>query len=275
VKSEQEWSNDLSLVSGQDSRTTTEIVRDLRLDFKKSIDLHVQPLVPLLPGSSTLAVAPPFPLHSAPEENILRVCSSLRPKAYDAASAAKEKELRALLEPLTARFVSSWAVSLPDRNPDIDLILEDAASNAVAFIELKWIRKPWRPAEQIARDEDVLKGVRQLNRIRSFLNAQPNYLRNRDVLKNGLTQYGSINYLLVARDHWKWVDPTADFCVLEFETFVQGLQQPIPLPALIDDLRKYEWLPVEGRDFIVRYDSATVNGVSVESETYYAMDTFK
>ena len=31
------------------------------------------------------------------------------------------------------------------------------------------------------------------------------------------------------------------------------------------DLHVYEWLPVEGRDFVVRFDRATVNGVSIES----------
>jgi hypothetical protein len=39
----------------------------------------------------------------------------------------------------------------------------------------------------------------------------------------------------------------------------------------MSDLLRYEWLPVEGRDFRVQYDTATVNGVSIQSEVFYTI----
>jgi hypothetical protein len=37
----------------------------------------------------------------------------------------------------------------------------------------------------------------------------------------------------------------------------------------MSELMSYQWLPTEGRDFVVRYDRATANGVAIESEVFY------
>ena len=42
--------------------------------------------------------------------------------------------------------------------PDIDLLIVDERTSALAVIELKWIRKPVKRAEIPVRDAEVLKG---------------------------------------------------------------------------------------------------------------------
>jgi hypothetical protein len=34
-------------------------------------------------------------------------------------------------------------------------------------------------------------------------------------------------------------------------------------------LQDYEWLPVEGRDFYIRFESSTLAGVTIETESFY------
>jgi hypothetical protein len=84
-----------------------------------------------------------------------------------------------------------------------------------------------------------------------------------------MSEYQNVYYLLVARDHWLWVEPTGDRAIVEFEAFVAALSVS-NLHFAMTDLLRYEWLPVEGRDFTVRYDPSTVNGVSIETEVFYA-----
>jgi hypothetical protein len=51
------------------------------------------------------------------------------------------------------------SIELPDKTTEIDALLSDEASSTVVLAELKWIRKPNRTLERIARDKDVEKGL--------------------------------------------------------------------------------------------------------------------
>jgi hypothetical protein len=79
----------------------------------------------------------------------------------------------------------------------------------------------------------------------------------------------NVYYLLVPRDHWLWLDPTDDTAVIEFEAFARVMGGDQDLLSAVHLLLTYEWLPVEGRDFTVRYERATVNGVSMESQIFH------
>jgi hypothetical protein len=76
---------------------------------------------------------------------------------------------------------------------------------------------------------------------------------------------------LVARDHWRWVDPCDQIATVQFDAFERVLARSNDLRAALDELLSYEWLPIEGANFAVRFESATVNGVSIESEVFYAL----
>jgi hypothetical protein len=110
-----------------------------------------------------------------------------------------------------------------------------------------------------------------LDRIRRFLTDNPGYLSAQGKVPRRLADYERIQYLLVARDHWLWVEPTDGLAIVEFEAFATSLGRSPNLRSAIDDLLTYDWLPVERRDFRLQYDRATANGVSIESQVFYAV----
>jgi hypothetical protein len=269
VRSRLDWTRTLSRLSQVASEKCQAIIGDLTFTFPRSIDLHIHPFVPLDSTTTNLALAPQFPLNSRPDENILRVCSNLRPDVFDVTSLEKESETLNLARSVCGQYSPQGPISLPKPNPDIDLLLADEASSTVVIAELKWVRKPTRPVEQTDRDEEVMKGIRQLEQIRRFLTENPDYLSGRRTLQRRLGEYENIYYMLLARDHWLWVEPTNDRAIVEFEAFSAAINRFVSLQSAITDLLRYEWLPVEGRDFTVRYDTSIANGVAIESETFY------
>jgi hypothetical protein len=271
VRSSNNWASTLSKLSGVNLDKCEAIVRDLMFDFSTSVDLHVHPIVPLDASTMNLAIAPQFPLHSRPDENILRVCSLLRPSDFDVTSLEKEPELRSDLGKIDTSYRLQGPITLPSPTPDIDLLVTDEASSTIVISELKWIRKTVRPIERVSRDAEVLKGMRQLEQIRQFLTRYPGHLRTLGKLPRSITEYTTVYYLLVARDHWIWIEPTRDMAIVEFEAFCKALRRTEGLHFAIGDLLKYDWLPQEDKHFRVQFDRATVNGVSLESDVYYSL----
>jgi hypothetical protein len=271
IRSEDNLAATISRLTHVDLQKCRSIVRDLMFDFSNSLDLHIHPIVPLDAGPMNLAIIPAFPLHSRPDENILRVCSLLRPSEFDVTTLAKEQEMRAELEKIGFPYSMQGPITLPNPTPDIDLILTDERSSTIVIAELKWIRKTVRSVEVISRDAEVLKGVGQLEQVREFLTTHPEYLRTQRKIPKSLTEYQNVYWLLVARDHWLWIEPTEKSPIVEFEAFANALRRPEGLHFAMSDLLKYEWLPEEGRNFRVQFDAATVNGVSIENEVYYLL----
>jgi hypothetical protein len=89
-------------------------------------------------------------------------------------------------------------------------------------------------------------------------------------LPRRLQDYAHIHYLLVARDHWPWMEPQDGIALVAYDVFADALLRVGALNNAIE-LLTYDWLPVEGRDFRVQFDRVTVNGVLMESEVYYAI----
>jgi len=68
---------------------------------------------------------------------------------------------------------------------------------------------------------------------------------------------------------WPPEDP---WCLItEYEVLKKRLKGTADLHDTAVELGRYDWLPVEGVDFEIRMDSATVNGVTIEGETYYLL----
>lgn len=160
-------------------------------------------------------------------------------------------------------------VGLPNNLPDIDLLLAHEDSQSVIVAELKWLRKAssgWK--ERIQRKEDFEKGLRQLADIRNFLAQSPQFLSARRMLKRPLNEYLHVEFALIARDFFLWPD-TDHVTVVDYEVFKEALARTVRLSTLIERLKRYEWLPVEGKDFRVVFGPAGVNGVMIETETFY------
>jgi len=263
------WTAALSELSAVPPRKCQSIIGDLTFDFARSLDLHTNPFVPLDSSVATLALAPQFPLHSRPDENILRVCSMRRRDVFDATSLEKEPEMLAALRTTCSQYSLVGPISLPKPLPDIDLLITDERSSTVVVAEVKWIRKTIRPVELIERDADIRKGIGQLTQIRQFLSQNPNHLASHGKLARGINRYANVYYLLIARDHWLWVEPAHNIAIVEFEALSAAFGRARSLHAAVTDLLEYKWLPLEGRDFTVQYDMSTANGVSIESEVFY------
>jgi hypothetical protein len=145
----------------------------------------------------------------------------------------------------------------------------DEDSRAVVVAELKWLRKPsfdWK--ERIHREEDFRKGLRQLSDIRTFLAQNPGFLSRRGKLKSPLNEYQHVSFAFVARDYFLWPE-SDDFIMADYEIFKNAVSQITDLAEVIDKLRAYDWLPVEGKDFRVSFDPVGLNGVTLESEVFY------
>jgi len=265
IRSHDAWEELISELSGLSCQICGSIIRDLTLVAGKSQDLHISPFVPL--GTDVdLIVAPQFPLHSHMEENILRICSDLRPGIYQAMSDEKERDMLVeLKERLKHRDVQG-PINMPNPTPDIDLLIKDEGSSTLVLCELKWSRKSLSSREIISRDAEVLKGVSQLDKIKQYLLRNPKHFAHQRRLPKAFTAYQNVYYLLVPRDHWLWIDPTEDTAIVEFEAFTKVMGGGQDLLSAVHLLLTYEWLPVENRDFTVSYERATVNGVSMESQ---------
>jgi hypothetical protein len=119
------------------------------------------------------------------------------------------------------------SIQLPDKSTEIDKVIEDEASSTVILAELKWIRKPHRTLERIARERDVARGIRQLELIRDYSQRDPEFLMHRRKLNRSLTAYNNVPYLLLVRDFWFWNEPDNKFALLDFARFSQNLERAI------------------------------------------------
>ena len=263
------WTSVFSSLSGVAEEKCRAMLSDLCFSPDHSVDLHVHPFVPLDKARFQIALAAPFPLHSLPDENILLVCSILRPEVFDAASLEKEKELIAKLTDELSRYSPQGPIGLPNPTPDIDLMFVDESDATIAICELKWMRKPIRSGKIPHSDADVTKGIRQLRQIRDYLQRYPEHLKRIGKIARPVNEYRRVQYLLVARDHWPWIEPENNLMIVEYGGFVKAMLKAGSLSEALDGLLGYDWLPEEGRDFTVIFERSIVNGVAVDSEVFF------
>jgi hypothetical protein len=271
IKSHAKWIDLIERVSGLSSGTIAAILSDLTMPATELFDLHVHPFVPLRRDSSELGVAPHFPISSNVEENMLRICSWRDRQIYDVLSQSKEDEQRNDLKRLCpSEYRVIGPRRLPGGLPDLDLALEDRGSSTLAIIELKWLRKPMYFRERISHDEEIHKGLRQLKQIENFLRRNPMFIKDCGV-SAPLSDFSNIHFLLLARDHFIWSDPIQDYPIIEHESFKDIIRRAPDLTSAVAEMPRFDWLPVEGRDFMVRHEFSVANGVHIESENFLGL----
>ena len=244
------------------------MLTDLTFGTIRPLDIYIHPFVPSLDGQ-TLFLVPHFVMNSRPEENILRVCSYARPEYYRPIANAKEGEmLERIKEDAPPRYAVRGPLKLPDRKlPDIDVLIKDAEGSAVLVGELKWLRKAARAVEHLNRDAELDKGFQQLRDVREFLEGSPDYLKERGVVEKRGHQ-PSLSYAVIARDHLGYIPQPEGSWLVEFDALIWALQKSESLTRAIHKLQSYEWLPVEGRDFAVRFDSSSIAGMTIDAEKF-------
>jgi hypothetical protein len=273
AKTKEDWVSELSRVSGIGAQSIAEIVSDLTFGARRAIDLHTELFVPLDMKGEKLGLLPHFGLSAAVDENLLRTLSRSDAKRYDALGGFKEVEM---IDDLRNSVPKSFSVTGPydlprEAQTDLDLVVVDESSSTLLVCELKWIRKPLFAKERIRADEEFLKGLDQLARLKTFLYANPSYLMTRGAVSRDLTSYRNVHFALVGRDHMVWPSEDPWCLIADYEVLKGRLKRFTDLSEMLIELACYDWLPVEGVDFEIRMDSATVNGVTIQGETYHLL----
>lgn len=273
VKKKDEWVRELTSVSGIDPQATAEIVGDLTFGARVPIDLHSELFVPLDKKGELLAVVPHFGLSARVDENLLRTLSRTDKKAYDILSEIKEVEMQDDIRLALPKTVSAFGpYELPkEAKTNLDLVIVDELGSTVLLVELKWIRKPLFAKERNRADAEFLKGIQQLAKLRSFLESNPSYLKVRKALARDLSEYSNVHFALVGRDHMVWPAADPEILIVEYEVFKEHLKSMTDLNTAVRKLNAYDWLPAEGVDFEIKMDAATVNGITIEGQTYHVL----
>jgi hypothetical protein len=269
VKPAAEWVNLIVGLSGIEKSQIQIMIADFTFGTTRPLDIYIHPFVPSL-DSQTLFLVPHFILNSRAEENILRVCSYVRPEHYSVIANAKEGEMRESIKSnAPSRYSVAGPLRLPDSKlPDIDILIKDVESPAVLIGELKWLRKTIRVVEHLDRDKELEQGFEQLRDIRKFLEEFPDYLRERGLTASGENQ-PKPSYAVIARDHLSYLPQQDGLWLAEFDALTWALQISDNLPHALHKLQTNEWLPVEGRDFTVRFESIKLSGVMIEAEIFH------
>ncbi|MDG7001096.1 MAG: hypothetical protein JRN15_18535, partial [Nitrososphaerota archaeon] len=271
VKKRFQWINKLSNISRVPKATCNAIVKELTLrpENRSFTSLCITPFVPLDSRDNTLAVAPQFPLTSAVDENALRQFSYTYPALFSGQNTQKEEGMRGLLRSANPGYKIGFTIPLPDDSTEIDVLIEDEATSTVVLAELKWLRKPYKPLEWIVREKDIEKGVLQLELIRAYGRAHPNFLLERCKLSRSLADYNKVHHILLVRDYWHWVEAEDTVAILDFDEFLAQFRKSTSLADLMTALLSYGWLPIEDQHFYVDYTATSVNGATIESPLFH------
>ncbi len=268
VKTLSEWVGLIAGLCDIEDAQIRLILADLTFGAIKPLDIYIHPFVPSHDGQ-TLFLVPHFILNSRAEENILRVCSYARPDYYRPIASAKEGEMREHIKAnVPARYTVSGPVKLPDpKLPDIDVTIRDVADSTLLAGELKWLRKTIRAVEHVERDAELDEGFRQLRDVRKFLEGSPGFLKESGIIKRDEPQ-PTLSYAVIARDYLSHAPQGNGSLLAEFDALMWALQKSRNLTDATQKLQRFEWLPVEGRDFTVQFKAATIAGVTIYSEVF-------
>ena len=271
VKSRSQWISRLSSISGVPKNICDTIVKDLTLrpENRSFTSLCITPFVPLDSRDDALAVAPQFPLTSAVDENALRQFSYTYPALFSAQNTQKEERMRSQLRAANPGYKVDFSIPVPDGSTEIDVLIEDETTSTVVLGELKWLRKPYKPLERLEREKDLEKGISQLELIRAYGRAHPDFLLERGKISRPLSDHRKVHHILLVRDYWHWIEPENTIAILDFDEFLAQFRDSTSLHDLMTALLSYGWLPIEGQQFYVDYTATSVNGATIESPLFH------
>jgi hypothetical protein len=149
-------------------------------------------------------------------------------------------------------------------------LIKDTGDSAILIGELKWIRQPIRAIDQIDKDAELEEGFRQLRNIREFLRQNPHYLKECGIIERGEHQ-PILSYAVIARDHITNTLAKDGIWLAEFDALNWALNNSINLTDAIKRFQTYDWLPLEGRDFVVQFEAGSIAGVTMEAESFHQM----
>ncbi len=269
VEHRSDWVRLLGELTSLPHEQLYEMLKDVTFGRVQAIDFHLLPFVPFNREGTILALAPFCSLSANWEENVLRCISRRDSDLYSSQNLSKEEEMSRPLVALTSgtRLITG-PHSLTKGTPDIDLIVQDLDARVLIVCELKWCRKPNGYRDREERDQEVLKGFSQIELIRNFINAKPNYLLKQGYIAWDISTFDVVHYCVVARDHFV-EPPPGSVPLYSYDAFLIELESVRNILDSLKSLDSLAWLPVEGVDFTVRFERSRVGDVAMESEVYY------
>lgn len=153
--------------------------------YKKNVDVIWSPFIEL--NNRLLAISPNLVLTSNPERNLISLINKVNSKAYSNLSVQKEKIMVDNIEEeicVYSNIIFRKNRPLPDRLPDMDIVIFDTESSSLLICEAKWLLETDSISEVCERDKDIQKGLRQAEDIQSYAEKNIEDLLNRAYGKN-------------------------------------------------------------------------------------------
>jgi hypothetical protein len=226
----------------------------LSFDAKEKVsDICNTPIVPIGPGY--FGTVPSSNLHADVPRNFVVLLASRFGPQYSTFSTTREEAALSEYRERVPSLVVGTQVHLPRWNgrqlPDIDLILREPSGNTLVIAELKWQLSAISTREVVSRNEYLKKGHEQLKRIREFLAAKPSYLRERGLLDKETSDLNVV-YLLLCKGHLgsEAIIAGDTISMADSDVFLSHLTQGLELA--LEVVRTFSYLPVIGRDFLVK-----------------------
>lgn len=227
-------------------------------------DIALQPIVPL--GSHLLGWSPLLVSSSALERNLVVLLNrfSDSQRDYSALSGERErllrKEIEAALEEIGVRH---WRGEVPKwgRAGDIDLVAIDDRRKVCLVMELKSFVGPADPSEVHNRSRELEKGIRQLKK-RKKMSAERRGELNRTL---DVDSRYDLTFVLVSK--------TSAGCglvlddevpIVRSSNLIDKLRSSRSLCVVVGWLKEREFLPVEGRDYVVVHDRVRIGNRVLE-----------
>jgi hypothetical protein len=247
----EEWLRWFSLVPSGEAVMDTLVFDPV----EKTADIAITPIVSM--GESMFGVVPTLVRFSNLRRNIFVLLANKFGRAYSTYTASKEAQLLGSFEAAFPEHTIGTTIELPVHQgkqlPDIDLLLRSENPSTIVVAEIKWQLSASSTKEVVSRNEYLKKGQTQLLRIRQFLNENPGYLKRRGLI-NFETTDGNTKYLLLSKGHLGCEDIlTKELLLADYDVFVQYLRQ-FGFHVAIQRLAVFDYLPVQGKDFLLSTD---------------------
>jgi hypothetical protein len=104
-------------------------------------------------------------------------------------------------------------------------------------------------------------------RSNTFVIFYPFFL-SRGVIERGETDV-KLSFAVISRDHLCYSPQADDLWLTEFDALIWAFSNTNDLTECISKLQSFEWLPVEGKDFIARFELSTLAGETIECEVFH------
>lgn len=170
IKKKEDVINFISQRSNVSNDSTSNIINYLIYDPQiRNNDIIFQPLVPLF--QDLIAFSPHLFLASRAERNLVMLMHKKKDRLYFNLANLKEKlmidEISTCIGENTANQISI-GVKLPDRLPDVDLVIYNKEESIALLCELKWLTEADATHEVYAREEDINHGCDQVQSIHRY-----------------------------------------------------------------------------------------------------------